>query len=128
LVRNREQILDKWAVWHQRGIVGHLTRDLARIGVLGALAGYRDAKLLDRIEWNGQHGVETGDRTRAVGVRSLAIVLVMIDENARVLVVIHVDAVQRDVVLVSPGSQHFATGRDSRLQAQQLNHIARLKR
>ena len=48
--------------------------------------------------------------------------------DTRVLVVVYVHAVEDDVVLIAPRSHHFTIRRHTRLQAQQLNDVARVER
>ena len=87
--------------------LGH-QRNLAAGGaaLVGALARDGGAELLHGIERHGQDGVEAGVA----------------------LVIVHVDAIERDVVLVGLGAEHLAVGRDAGLQAEQGDHVARLQR
>ena len=48
--------------------------------------------------------------------------------QAGVLVVVHIHAIQGDVVLIAPRAQHFAVRGDARLEAQQLNDVSGLER
>src|SRR5262249_59905718 len=48
-------------------------------------------------------------------------------DQAGVLVVVDVGAVQGDVVLIAPGTQNFTAGGYSGLQAQQFDDVARLQ-
>ena len=48
--------------------------------------------------------------------------------DTRVLVIVHIHAVQDDVVLIAPRSHHFAIGGHARLQAQQFNDVASVQR
>ena len=77
--------------------------------MIGALAAHGDAKFLDRIERNRQHGVEPGVSVRAIPVDALVGVSGggVLSYQAGVLVVVHVHAVQGDVVLIAARPQHF---------------------
>ena len=104
-------------------------RDLTAGGtaLVGALSADRDAKLLHGVERNRQRGVEARLVGNAIGVRSVGeAVCRRIDTG--ILVVVHVDAIERDVVLVALRSEHLAGRRNTGLHAQQLNHVARLQR
>ena len=61
---------------------------------------------LVRIERHGEDGVEAGTS----------------------LVIVDVNAVERDVVLVCLGTQHLTGGRDAGLQAEKVDDVAGLQR
>ena len=81
--------------------------DLTTAGAaeVGAQSGNRGAELLNRIEGNGENGVE------AVGA----------------LVVIDVDAIQQDIVLIGTGAQDLAGRRHTGLDAKERYDVARLQ-
>src|SRR5271154_235323 len=92
-----------------------------RPALVGALAGYGNAKLLDRIQRNWQHRIEARDVALPGGVGTLLGSDVGLAADTRILVVIYVHAVQDDVILIAPRTHHFAGGSYARLQAQQFN-------
>ena len=69
-----------------------------------------------------------GESGAEAGVGTLCGSDVSYTADTRVLVVVHIHAVQDDVVLIAPRSHHFAIRGHARLQAQQLNDIASVER
>ena len=98
--------------------------------MIDALAAHRHAEFLHRIERNRQHRVEAGVDVRAISVHALIGVAGggVLRHQAGVLVVVHIHAIQGDVVLIAARAQHFAVGRHARLQAEQLDHVPGLER
>ncbi len=106
-----------------RAALGH-QRHLAarRTPLAGSLSRNGCPKLLHGIQGHGKRGAESAGAAPIVGGRVVAV-----GRNA-VLIVVHVDAVERDVVLVLLGADNFAGRRDAGLQAQQLDNVPRLQR
>src|SRR5215467_10804705 len=77
--------------------------------------------------------ISTAGRTRVhpVGVRPLISAVsrsCSLRNQPRVLVVVDVGTIERDVVLIAPGAEDFAVGGHAGLQAQQFDDVACLKR
>src|SRR5262249_55951301 len=89
-----------------------------------------DSELLNRIQRHWKRSIETilteDPRRIEVVARSCRITAAVFDACG--LVVVNVYAIKRDVVLVSTRADNFTTWRDARLQAEQLDNIARLQR
>ena len=101
-----------------------------RTALIDTLAAHRYTEFLNRIEWNRQHGVEARIDIRVVPIHSLVSGASrrVLSHKASVLVVVHIHAIQGDVVLIAARAQHFAVRRYARLQAQQLDHVPGLER
>ena len=97
--------------------------------LIGALAAHCDAEFLDRIERNRQHGVEPGVGVRAIPVDALVGVAGggVLRDQAGVLVVVHVHAIQGDVILIAARPQDLSIRGDTRLQAEQLDYVPGLE-
>ena len=96
-------------------------RRAALIGV-GAANGH--AKFSDRIKRYRQRGVEAGVAGRRRGTSGVRAISGSIARYTTRLVVVHVDAVQRHVVLVAASAEHFAGLRHAGLQAKQFDNVA----
>jgi hypothetical protein len=106
-------------------------RDLTAGGAaeVGSFAGDGDAKFLDRVERDGENGVESGVVIDAVGVGTLISAKAGsggLGHEAGILVVVDVGAVEDDVVLIATGSENFTARGDAGLKAEKLYDVARL--
>ena len=65
---------------------------------------------------------------REIGIGTLSAPRNPYSADTGVFVVVNIHAVQDDIVLIAPRPHHFTAGRNTRLQAQQLNNVASIQR
>ncbi len=116
---------------HIRAALGH-QHHLAAGGtaLIRTLPTHGDAKLLHGIERDREHGVESGIDVGSVAVDALISASRgrVLRHETGILVIVHIHAVEGDVVLIAARSQYFAIGCDARLQAQEFDNVPRLQR